>query len=172
MIIRPASPDDFDAIWPALRDVFRAGDTYAVAPDISREAAFAYWIGSARATYVAEVDGVILGTYYIKTNQPGGGAHICNCGYVVAPQARGQGIAAQLCQHSQDIARGLGYQAMQFNFVLASNDGAVRLWQKLGFAIVGTIPKAFAHPQAGMVDAFVMYKALVGPLAAFERVTG
>ncbi|MEJ8560172.1 N-acetyltransferase [Yoonia sp. GPGPB17] len=158
--IRAATPADFDLIWPLLRDVFRAGDTYAVDPEISETEARAYWMKQARATYVAESDAGIVGTYYIKTNQPGGGAHICNCGYIVSPTARGQGIAAMLCMHSQDEARRLGYHAMQFNFVLASNDGAVRLWHRLGFETVGTIPDAFQHPKQGMVDAFVMYRRL------------
>ncbi|EBA12789.1 GNAT family N-acetyltransferase [Roseobacter sp. CCS2] len=158
--IRAAKPDDFDLIWPLLRDVFRAGDTYAVDPDISKAEARAYWMAQARATYVAETVDGIVGTYYIKTNQPGGGAHICNCGYIVSPSARGQGIAATLCAHSQDEARRLGYQAMQYNFVLSSNDGAVRLWHRLGFQTIGTIPDAFAHPQLGPVDAYVMYRRL------------
>ncbi len=159
-MIRKAGPEDFDAIWPLLRGVFRAGETYAVDPAITKEEALSYWITTARATYVVEKDGQTLGTYYIRTNQPGGGAHICNCGYIVAPEARGQGLAAQMCEASQEQARTLGYSAMQFNFVLASNAGAVRLWHKLGFQTVGTIPDAFKHPQLGMVDAFVMHKAL------------
>lgn len=158
--IRQAVADDFDTLWPVLRDVFRAGTTYAVDPAISRDAAFAYWMRQPAATYVALLDDVIVGTYYIRTNQPGGGAHICNCGYIVSPAARGQGLAAQMCLHSQDVARAMGYLAMQFNFVLASNAGAVRLWHRLGFATVGTIPNAFRHPDQGFVAAYVMYKAL------------
>lgn len=158
--IRKATLADFDDVWPLLRDVFRAGDTYAVDPQISKEDARTYWMTQAAATYVAEGSDGVVGTYYIKTNQPGGGAHICNCGYIVSPKARGQGIAAQLCAHSQVEAAGLGYLAMQFNFVLASNDGAVRLWHRLGFETIGTIPDAFRHPKQGMIDAFVMYKRL------------
>ncbi|MBQ2259878.1 MAG: GNAT family N-acetyltransferase [Loktanella sp.] len=161
--IRPAVAADFDALWPILRDVFRAGTTYAVDPAISRDAAYTYWMKQPDATYVAVSDDGVLGTYYIRTNQPGGGAHICNCGYVVAPQARGQGLAAQMCLHSQDQASAMGYLAMQFNFVLASNAGAVRLWHRLGFATVGTIPDAFRHPDQGFVAAYVMYKPLITP---------
>lgn len=161
--IRLARDSDFDAIWPILRDVFRAGETYAVDPQISRDDCLDYWMMTPAATFVAEEGGAILGTYYIRTNQPGGGAHICNCGYVVAEAARGQGLARRMCQHSQLEARTLGYRAMQFNFVLASNVGAVRLWHKLGFQTVGTIPDAFHHPQEGMVDALVMYKRLDEP---------
>jgi ribosomal protein S18 acetylase RimI-like enzyme len=160
MIIRQALDDDFDAIWPLLRDVFRSGDTYAVDPQMSKSDTRTYWMINAAATYVVENDDGIVGTYFIKTNQQGGGAHICNCGYIVAPTARGQGLAAKMCTHSQTEALALGYQAMQFNFVLASNKGAVRLWHRLGFETVGTIPDAFNHPTQGLVDAFVMYKQL------------
>ncbi|MEY1556024.1 N-acetyltransferase family protein [Yoonia sp. R2331] len=156
-MIRAAAPSDHDAIWALLEPVFRAGETYAVDPAISRDDALAYWTGGA-ACYVTEVDGAIVGTYYIRTNQPGGGAHVCNCGYVVGDAARGRGLAGQMCEASQEQARALGYRAMQFNFVLASNAGAVRLWRRLGFETVGTIPAAFDHPKLGMVDAYVMYK--------------
>ena len=158
--IRRAVAADFDALWPILRDVFRAGTTYAVDPAISRDAAFAYWMQQPAATYVALLDDGVVGTYYLRTNQPGGGAHICNCGYIVAPAARGKGLAAQMCLHSQDQARAMGYVAMQFNFVLASNAGAVRLWHRLGFATIGTIPDAFRHPEQGFVAAYVMHKRL------------
>ncbi|PUB13593.1 GNAT family N-acetyltransferase [Yoonia sediminilitoris] len=162
MIIRPATATDHDAIWTLLHDVFRAGETYAVDPAITKADALDYWVKASAATYVAEADGRIVGTYYIKTNQPGGGAHICNCGYIVSPAARGQGLARQMCEASQERARAMGYRAMQFNFVLSSNAGAVRLWHKLGFTTVGTIPDAFDHPKVGMVDAYVMHKALAG----------
>ena len=113
-----------------------------------------------RKTYVAEEKGQILGTYYIKTNHPGPGSHVCNCGYMVSSRARGRGIATSMCEHSQEIAIKLGYKAMQFNLVAASNDGAVRLWTKLGFDTVGRLPKAFNHPSKGYVDALIMYKWL------------
>ena len=158
MDIRLATPDDADGIWALLQPVFRAGDTYAIDPDISRDDALAFWMGQV-ACYVA-CDQGIIGTYYIKTNQQGGGAHVCNCGYVVGDAARGRGVAEQMCDHSKDAARDLGYSAMQFNLVLASNTGAVRLWGRLGFATVGTIPEAFDHPTLGLVDAFVMHKSL------------
>ncbi len=158
--IRQAEPSDTDAVWSLLQPVFRAGETYAVPADISKEDACAFWLDAPARTYVALLDSQIVGTYYIKTNHPGGGAHICNCGYVVSDIARGQGIAGQMCLHSMDQARALGYRAMQYNLVLTSNTGAVRLWEKLGFAKVGTIPQAFRHPKLGFVDAYVMYQAL------------
>lgn len=158
--IRPATSADHDAIWALLSPVFRAGETYAVDPEITKAEALHYWTGQPRATYVADNEGAIVGTYYIRTNQPGGGDHICNCGFIVSEAARGQGLAEAMCRHAQGAARDLGYQAMQFNFVLASNAGALRLWQRLGFDVIGTIPAAFRHPTQGMVAAHIMYKAL------------
>lgn len=160
MIIRPYAAPDADAVWSMLKATFRAGDTYAVDPDISRTDALAMWVDAPQATYVVETDAGIVGTYYIKTNQQGGGAHVCNCGYITDAAARGQGLAAAMCTHSQDAARALGYQAMQYNFVLTSNAGAIRLWERAGFDTVGRIPKAFAHPTLGLVDALVMFKTL------------
>lgn len=158
--IRLARDEDFDALWPILRGVIRAGDTYTIDPGLTREAVLDLWMRAPRATYVAESDGEILGTYYIKTNQPGGGAHVCNCGYMVAPAARARGIARAMCLASQEQARAMGYLAMQFNFVVATNLGAIGLWQSLGFETVGRLPRAFAHPDQGLVDALVMYKWL------------
>jgi ribosomal protein S18 acetylase RimI-like enzyme len=106
-------------------------------------------------------DGRVAGTYFIKPNQPGLGSHVCNCGYVVAPEAQGQGIAAALCEHSQREAVALNFRAMQFNLVVATNERAIRLWQKLGFSVAGTLPRAFHHQRLGFVDALVMYKELV-----------
>lgn len=111
-------------------------------------------------TYVAMINGEVQASYYIKTNHEGPGAHVCNCGYMVAASARGQGLATALCEHSQQVALELGYKAMQFNFVASSNESAVKLWQKLGFDIVGRIPAAFEHPEKSFVDALVMYKWL------------
>lgn len=160
MTIRLARDEDFDALWPILRGVIRAGDTYAIDPGLTREAVSDLWMRAPRATYVAELGGEILGTYYIKTNQAGGGAHVCNCGYIVAPAARGRGIARAMCVQSQDQARAMGYLAMQFNFVVATNLGAIGLWQSLGFETAGHLPRVFAHPALGLVDALVMYKWL------------
>jgi len=162
--IRPARGEaDFDAIWPILRDVIRAGDTYALDPAMPRDEVRAYWMDAPRATYVAWQGGRAVGAYYIRTNQAGGGAHVCNCGYVVAPDARGRGIAARMCVHSQAEALALGYAAMQFNFVVASNTGAIALWRRLGFVEVGRLPGAFDHPRHGLTDALVMHKWLDGP---------
>ena len=160
MGIREARLADFDAIWPIFRAVVERGDTYAFRSDTTRAEAERLWMDAPRLTFVHEHDGRILGTYYLKTNQAGPGDHVCNCGYMVSETARGQGLATAMCEHSQAVARELGYRAMQFNFVASSNAGAVRLWEKLGFDIVGTLPGAFRHPEQGFVDAYVMYKWL------------
>jgi L-amino acid N-acyltransferase YncA len=160
MHIREATIADFDQIWPIFKTIVAAGETYAYPRDTSREQAIKLWLEAPRKTFVAEENGEILGTYYIKTNQAGGGDHVCNCGYMVSPAARGRGLATTMCKHSQQIARSLGYLAMQFNFVASTNEGALRLWTKLGFETVGRLPKAFHHPALGYVDAVVMYKWL------------
>ncbi|WP_375058267.1 GNAT family N-acetyltransferase [Zobellella sp. DQSA1] len=160
MNIRAVTQDDFEHIWPIFRDIAAAGETYAYPRDINHEQARQLWLELPRKTFVAEEGGRILGTYYIKTNQAGPGSHVCNCGYMVSAAARGRGVARAMCEHSQQVARELGYQAMQFNFVASSNEGAVRLWARLGFATVGRLPRAFNHPRLGYVDALVMYKWL------------
>jgi ribosomal protein S18 acetylase RimI-like enzyme len=160
MLIRKAEPDDDTAIWAVLEPTFRAGETYPVPRDINRAEALAYWHTPGHTVFVAEQDGRVLGTYYLRANNRGGGAHVANCGYVVAPDATRRGVARSMCLHSLDEARQRGFRAMQFNFVIASNERAVRLWQSLGFKIVGTLPAVFEHPRLGLVDAYVMVQAL------------
>lgn len=144
-----------------LRSTFAKGDTYTFAPDATEQEIFDAWVKAPKATFVAcDMAGQILGTYYIKANQPGHGNHVCNCGFVVSELARGRGVASVMCEHAQSAAVAFGFLAMQFNFVVSTNAGAIRLWQKLGFDIVGTLPRAFYHPQQGLVDAYVMYKWL------------
>ena len=158
--IRPALPADDDAIWRILEPVFRAGETYPQPRDISRDDALAYWRSAAHEVFVAEQDGAVIGTYYLRANNKGGGAHVANCGYVVAAEASGRGVARAMCMDSLERARARGFTAMQFNFVIASNERAVRLWQACGFEIVGRLPGAFRHPRLGEVDAYVMNRAL------------
>lgn len=160
MQIRPATDADFDQIWSIFHAVVSAGDTYTYPRDTSKDQAYQYWMAAPQVTLVVEEDGHILGTYYIKPNQLGGGAHVCNCGYMVSPQARGRGLASAMCEHSQQLARELGFRAMQFNFVVASNTTAVALWSKLGFETLARLPEAFLHPNLGYVDALVMHKHL------------
>lgn len=157
--VRAAAPADHPAIWRILKPVFRAGDTYTIDPAISRADALAYW-AQARC-YVAQADGEVLGTYYLKTNQQGGGSHVCNCGYATSPAARGRGIASVMLAHSLEQAKAAGYRAMQFNFVVTTNEGAIRLWKRAGFAEVGRLPGVFLHPEKGYVDALVLHKSLL-----------
>ncbi len=160
--IRPITPADWPAVWPLLQATFQAGDTYAFAPESTEAEIHKAWVELPAATFVAcGPDGQLLGTYFLKANQAGLGAHVCNCGYVVAPAAQGQGVASLMCGHSQAQAVAMGFRAMQFNLVVASNERAVRLWQHLGFAVVGTLPGAFRHRTLGYVDAHVMFKTLV-----------
>jgi ribosomal protein S18 acetylase RimI-like enzyme len=159
--IRPFEAADWPAVWRLLADTFARGDTYAFAPTSSEAEIHRAWVEMPRATFVAvDEHGRLLGTYYLKANQPGLGDHVANCGYVVAPDAAGRGIATAMCEHSQQVARELGFRAMQFNLVVSTNERAVRLWQRLGFAIAGTLPGAFRHAQRGEVDAYMMYKRL------------
>ena len=158
--IRSANINDADNIWGILEPVFRAGETYTLPRDITRDDAISYWFAAGNRVFVAEEDANILGTYYLRTNQLGGGSHVCNCGYMTRAAATGRGIARVMCLHSLTHARSRGYRAMQFNFVVATNDRAVRLWQALGFHIVGRLEGAFQHPVQGFVDALVMYQRL------------
>ena len=163
LTIRPASATDDDAIWSILEPTFRAGETYPIPRDIGRAEALAYWRSPGHSVFVAHEAGAaraIVGTYYLRANQRGGGAHVANCGYMTAPGATGRGVARAMCLHSLDEARSAGFGAMQFNFVVATNERAVRLWQACGFAIIGRLPAAFRHPRLGLVDALVMMRAL------------
>jgi ribosomal protein S18 acetylase RimI-like enzyme len=160
MKLRAATDYDRDAIWQILEPVIRAGETYPLPHDMSREAALAYWFAPAHEVFVATENGIIVGTYYLRANNAGGGAHVCNCGYMVATGATGRGVARAMCAHSLTHAKMRGFRAMQFNFVIATNIRAVKLWQAMGFAIVGHLPGVFSHPAHGFVDALVMHRAL------------
>jgi ribosomal protein S18 acetylase RimI-like enzyme len=158
--IRPATPHDRDAIWAILEPTLRAAETYTLPADMPCHEALAFWLAPAHEVFVAEQDASILGTYFLRPNQSGGGSHVANCGYITAPSATGRGVARAMCAHSLDRARTRGFKAMQFNFVVSTNERAVRLWQSFGFAIVGRLPGAFRHPSQGFVDAFVMHRSL------------
>jgi ribosomal protein S18 acetylase RimI-like enzyme len=160
MYVRAAQASDDDAIWDIIGPTIAAGETYVLPREMSRADALAYWRSPAHEVFVAEVDGKVVGTYYLRPNQQGGGAHVANCGYMTAPQATGRGVARAMCAHSLEHARARGFHAMQFNFVVASNQRAVALWQSFGFDVVGRLPQAFAHPRVGLVDALVMYRLL------------
>jgi ribosomal protein S18 acetylase RimI-like enzyme len=159
--IRRFEEADWPSVWSLLHTTFLLGDTYAFSPESTEAEIHRAWIELPAATFVAcSVAGVVLGTYFIKPNHPGLGSHVCNCGYVVSLEAQGQGIASEMCEHSQAQAISMGFRAMQFNLVAATNERAVRLWQRLGFSVVGTLPGAFRHQRLGFVNALVMFKAL------------
>lgn len=168
-MIRRATEEDFEGIWSIFAPIVRAGETYAYAPDTSKEEARDLWLNVPRATYVATENNRILGTYYLKANQPQLGAHVCNAGYMVSAMARGKGLGRAMCWHSQTEALNLGFKAMQFNLVVSSNKGAIKLWQELGFATIGTLPKAFKHARLGYVDALVMYKWLAEDRESIDK---
>ena len=158
--IRDATPEDWSAIWPFLRAIVRAGETYTLPRDITRESALDYWWRREHEVFVAEEGGPILGTYFLQANQAGGGSHVANGGYVTAQATQGHGVARAMLEHSLARARDRGFRAMQFNFVVSTNERAIRTWQAYGFEIVGRLPLAFDHPARGFVDALVMYRAL------------
>lgn len=159
--IRNASDDDTAAIWAIIEPAIRAGETLALARDIGRAGGLStYWMRPDNEVFVAELAGEIVGSYFLRANQSGGGSHVCNAGYATAPAATGKGIARQMCEHSLETARSMGYLAMQYNFVVSNNGPAVHLWQSCGFDIAGTLPLAFHHPSLGLVDALVMYRKL------------
>jgi len=160
MLIRKAEAGDAQAIAAIILPRIREGATYALEPDMREADALAYWMAPDKETFVAEDQGIIVGTYYMRPNQSGGGRHVCNCGYMTDAAATGRGVARRMCEHSLGHARLRGYRAMQFNFVVSTNERAIRLWQSLGFEIVGRLPAAFLHPAHGYVDAIVMYQML------------
>lgn len=158
--IRRAEPADFAAIWTIFEPVVAAGDTYAYAPETTMEEARSIWMDPPAVAFIAEDGRRIVGTYTLRPNQPGLGSHVANCGYMTHPDARRHGVADAMCAHSLAAARERGFTAMQFNFVVASNAGAIRLWQKHGFAIIGRVPGAFRHRGDGPTDILIMHRTL------------
>ena len=160
--IREAREGDREAIWSIFEAAIRTGDTYVFLPSTPPSDLDQYWLAAHLRTYVAAVEGDVVGTYILKPNHPGLGAHVANASYMVHPAAQGRGIGSAMCTHSLEEALQMGFRAMQFNLVISTNEATVRLWEKFGFAVVGTLPGAFFHQDLGYVDAFVMYKSLVG----------
>jgi ribosomal protein S18 acetylase RimI-like enzyme len=158
--IRAARKRDADAIWCIIEPVIRAGETYPLPRNMSQQNGLGFWFSPKHEVFVAEQDGQILGTYFLRANHEGGGAHVANCGYVTATWAFGRGVARVMCAHSLEHAKARGFRAVQFNFVVSTNERAVRLWQSFGFEIVGRLPGAFQHAARGLVDVYVMYRQL------------
>jgi ribosomal protein S18 acetylase RimI-like enzyme len=158
--LREIDAAEFEIVWPLFRSVVARGDTYSYPPDMRLEDARALWATPPSRTFVAERESRVVGCYLLKPNQPGLGDHVANGGYMVATDSRGQGIASAMCEHSLEEARRAGFTAMQYNYVVASNTTAVKLWQRHGFAIVGTVPRAFRHATLGPTDIHVMHRFL------------
>lgn len=160
MLIRPANEADWPDVWALFRLAAAGGDVFAYDEFTTDETIRKLWFDPPAVCHVAEIDGAFAGTYYVRPNQPGRGDHVANGGYMVAPAFRGRGLARAMCEHSLDTARTLGFTAMQFNFVVATNAAAVKTWEACGFAVVGRLPGAFRHRELGSVDALVMFRAL------------
>jgi ribosomal protein S18 acetylase RimI-like enzyme len=158
--IRKALEDDKDDIWNIIQQVISTGDTYLFAPDSSKERMLGYWFKEGKHTYVATDDNKVVGTFIITENQPDLGSHIANASYMTFPAERGKGIGKLMGEYSLAEAKRLGFYAMQFNIVVKSNEGAIRLWKSLGFEIIGEIPEAFNHKQQGYTNAYIMYRTV------------
>lgn len=157
---RIATDKDEKALWGILEPMVRQGGTYVFSLDKTKESMMDYWMGPDKVTFVAEKDGVIVGTFFLKANQEGLGNHICNAGFVVSRDAEGQGVGRWMGVYAQATAQARGFLAMQFNFVIQTNQKAVYLWKSLGFSVIGEIPDAYRHPQMGLVPALIFYKKL------------
>ncbi|WP_433343116.1 N-acetyltransferase family protein [Micromonospora sp. CA-111912] len=162
MSIREATAADWPEIWPFLRRIVAAGETYTWPRDVDEATARRLWLPGPPARAVVAVDdaGTVLGTAKLAPNQLGPGDHVANASFMVSPAAAGRGVGRALGVHVLDLARAEGYRAMQFNAVVADNERAVALWRSLGFAVVGRIPEGFRHPSRGYVDLLVMHRRL------------
>ena len=158
--IRKVTTADYEAIWQIIQPAIAAGDSLAFDPDSSRQEMLDFWCAASKYTYVAELEGSVLGTYFLKANQPGLGSHVVNAGYITANGHTGKGIARTMCAHSLVEAKALGFTHMQYNIVVKSNIRAVKLWQSMGFEIVGELPEVFNHAQNGLTNAYVMWRRL------------
>ena len=162
IIIESAQNKDFDDIVRIFKQVISGGDTYVNRADTSAQEMHDKWFDKNAKTFVAKIAGEILGAYLIRPNQVDRGSHIANCSYIVDAKSRGQGVGKALGEHSIRIAKQLNYRAIQFNFVVSTNKAAVKLWQSLGFEIIGTVPEGFKHNELGYVDAYIMYRKISG----------
>ncbi len=160
LTLRPTQKEDADSIGQIALEVIQTGDTWIFAPDSSKEKLLDYFFDKKKYLYVAEIESEIVGFFFLTENQKDLGSHIANAGYMVSPGQQIKGIGRAMANFSLIEAKILGFQAMQFNFVVKTNEKAVHLWQSLGFQIIGEIPEAFQHSELGLVNAFIMYKKL------------
>jgi GNAT superfamily N-acetyltransferase len=159
--IREAKEGDWEAIQPFFREIVAAGETYAYDPEMTEDEARELWmVGAPGVTFVAVDDGGVVGSANAYANRPGPGSHVASASFMVAPSHAGRGIGRALGEHVLEWARDEGFMAMQFNAVVESNLAAVSLWRKLGFEIVGTVPRAFRLPDGTHVGLYVMYRRL------------
>ena len=158
--ITPATEKDFAEIWRIFQSVIVKGDTYVNRAETTKDEARAKWMSKSAKTFIAKIDGKILGAYLLKPNQVDRGSHIGNASYIVDENCRGLGVGKALALHSIHFAKEAGYKAIQFNFVVSTNSAAIKLWQSVGFRIIGTIPQAFNHKDLGYVDAYIMFREL------------
>ena len=159
-IIRKAIKRDIDAVWEIFHEVIKTGDTYVFDPKMLKCDLNKHWFASYMHTYVLESNKKISGTYILKPNQIDLGSHIANGSYMVHPNAQRKGFGEAMCVHSIEEAKKLGFKAIQFNMIVSTNKPAIKLWNKMGFEIVGTIPDGFNHLTEGYIDAYIMYKKL------------
>lgn len=158
--IRDARDADKAAIWRIIREVIAGGNTYVFDPKSSESEMLGYWFTPDKHNYVAELGGEIVATFWLRAHNPGLGKHVGNAAYMVSPSAHGKGIGKKIGLWSLDEARRLGFESMQFNFVVKSNAVAVKLWQDIGFQIIGEIPDAMYHSTNGLTNAYIMYRKL------------
>ena len=160
MRIREATDADFDAMWAIFQSVVATGDTLPFSSATSDDFFRAQWLGHGGGSFVVSLGTTLCGMYKFGPNLPGLGSHVASATYLVRPESQGRGIGRAMVEHSLAQAEQAGFAAMQFNFVVATNEPAIRLYEKLRFSIVGTLPKAFQHRQLGLVDAHVMHRFL------------
>jgi L-amino acid N-acyltransferase YncA len=156
--IRPATESDWPAIWSMFSNVTRTGESFAYGPDTPVAVARKLWFDPPATPFIAEEGSLVLGTYYLRPNQPDRGSHVANGGYMVTEEARGKGLAVLMCQHSIETARAQGFRAIQYNYVVSTNTAAVHVWEKCGFRTLGKIPGGFRHDSHGYVDVLIMFR--------------
>ena len=158
--IRKAKDADRPAAWKIIKEVIAGGDTFVFAPETSETEMLDWWFSPEKFNYVAVIDDEVVGAFWLKANQPGLGSHVGNAAYIVSSAAMGKGVGRRMAEYSLDEARRLGFESMQFNFVVKSNEVAVKLWKSVGFEVIGEIPDAFRHRTKGMTNAYIMYRKL------------
>jgi ribosomal protein S18 acetylase RimI-like enzyme len=157
---RRATTEDGEGIWKILQPINEKGDAFAYFPTTTQADMLAYWLAADKHIFVTLDEGEIVGTFWLRDNQPGRGSHIANAAYAVSNTSGSRGVGRAMGLFSLDAARSLGYKAMQFNLVVKTNEKAVKLWQSIGFQIIGEIPEAFDHAELGLVNALIMYQKL------------